>query len=506
MQYEVNGTGNPNPQYHRARLWQIILFAFNNTSTNIYLFGFSFVTFYSTGLVGVAAIFISQLMGFVRVFDGFIDPALGALIDKTFTKFGKYRPNMLIGNFISAISFLILFTTHLMPQFWRIPVLIIALIIHKVGYSLQATVTKAAQASLTSDPKQRPLFNVADGIFGIILAVGGQMLVSTYLVPLYGGFTVEFFRIFITSIIIISAILCVLAVIGISGKDKKEYYGIGEGTVATSLSDYWKVIKSNKPLKSLAVASAFVKFVLQMISDQVLLVILFGVIFGDYGLSGKITLILLVPDLLFTIISSKIAGMKGFKKVYTWLIRVGILFFAFLGILIYQGQPGDLVLSFNGLTLYSVLFIIVYAIARGMARTPASLALTMAADVSDYETSRSGRFVSGMFGTIFSLTDSVSTSFSPMVIGWVLAAFGFANVYPTAETPLTPEIKIIAVSLLAILPIFALTVGLFIMRFYKLDKETMEEVQVKITEMKKENDGDNEGLSQIETPIPSYSE
>ena len=97
---------------NRAKLWQIVLFTLNNSSTNIYLFAFGFVVYYSTGLVGLTALFVSQIMGYIRIFDGVIDPAIGVLIDKTDTKFGKYRPIMVLGNIITVISFLVLFNIH----------------------------------------------------------------------------------------------------------------------------------------------------------------------------------------------------------------------------------------------------------------------------------------------------------------------------------------------------------------------------------------------------------
>lgn len=69
--------------YNRAKVWELVLFALNNASTNIYLFTFMFVTYFSTGILGLAAIFVSQIMGYIRIFDGFIDPAIGIVIDKT---------------------------------------------------------------------------------------------------------------------------------------------------------------------------------------------------------------------------------------------------------------------------------------------------------------------------------------------------------------------------------------------------------------------------------------
>ncbi len=68
--------------YNKAKLWQIILFAMNNSSTNIYLVAFTFVTYLSTGVLGLAALFVSQLMGYIRIFDGFIDPTELSLIKR----------------------------------------------------------------------------------------------------------------------------------------------------------------------------------------------------------------------------------------------------------------------------------------------------------------------------------------------------------------------------------------------------------------------------------------
>ncbi|HRG30678.1 MAG TPA: MFS transporter, partial [Trichococcus flocculiformis] len=236
---------------NRAKLWQIVLFTLNNSSTNIYLFAFGFVVYYSTGLLGLTALFVSQIMGYIRIFDGVIDPAIGVLIDKTDTKFGKYRPIMVLGNIITVISFLVLFNIHGLGEGMKIPIFLLALVVHKIGYSLQATVTKAGQAALTSDPKQRPIFNIVDGWVTTLLFTGGQIVVANFLAPKYGGFTPEFFKVFIPGVMVISAILGILAVIGIAEKDNKQYFGIGEKTTKTSFKDYWAIVKGNRPLQML---------------------------------------------------------------------------------------------------------------------------------------------------------------------------------------------------------------------------------------------------------------
>src|SRR5205823_5328224 len=90
--------------YNRAKLWQIGFFTLNNTSTNLQLFILGFVTYYATGIAGVAVMVISSVLMAARLFDGLIDPAIGYIIDKTESKFGKFKPLIVIGYLISIAT------------------------------------------------------------------------------------------------------------------------------------------------------------------------------------------------------------------------------------------------------------------------------------------------------------------------------------------------------------------------------------------------------------------
>ncbi|WP_231597734.1 MFS transporter [Bacillus sp. SA1-12] len=154
--------------YNNARIWQIAFFTLNNTSSNLHLFILGFVSYYATGLVGLAVMLTSTILMAARIFDGIIDPSIGYIIDKTESKFGKFIPLMIIGNLISAGTLMIIFSvTHLLPESVQLIFFIAMLIVNKVGYSLQTSVTKAAQTVLTNNPKQRPLYAIFDGIYNI---------------------------------------------------------------------------------------------------------------------------------------------------------------------------------------------------------------------------------------------------------------------------------------------------------------------------------------------------
>lgn len=99
-------------KYHRAKQWEIALFSLNNSSSNLYLFAFGFLTYYATGIAGFSTLVVSQLLGAIRLFDGIIDPGVGIIMDKIDTRWGRFRPIILVSNIGLILSFLLLFNTH----------------------------------------------------------------------------------------------------------------------------------------------------------------------------------------------------------------------------------------------------------------------------------------------------------------------------------------------------------------------------------------------------------
>lgn len=153
------------------------------------------------------------------------------------------------------------------------------------------------------------LFSIYDTIFSSMGVFAlGQFIISNVLAPRHGNeFNLPFFRELLFIVCSVSLVLTILAMIGIRRKDNIEYFGLGEDTVETkSIKDYWSVIKGNKPLISLAVAGGIMKFMAQLIADQAFLVILFGIILGNYALSGQISLIQIAFNLILVIALTRV--------------------------------------------------------------------------------------------------------------------------------------------------------------------------------------------------------
>ncbi len=105
---------NGNTSLNRAKPYQLVLFPFNNGATNVYyILTATYIAYYGNGVLGLALMFATTMVTVMRLFDAVTDPIIGALIDKTNGRFGKFRPYMILGNIVMAVSaFLLYFATR----------------------------------------------------------------------------------------------------------------------------------------------------------------------------------------------------------------------------------------------------------------------------------------------------------------------------------------------------------------------------------------------------------
>ncbi|WP_227937744.1 MFS transporter [Alkalihalobacillus deserti] len=477
-------------KYNTAKLWQIALFALNNTATNLYMFAIMFVSYYATGVAGLTVVIVSTVLTVMRVFDGFTDPIVGYVIDKTESKFGKFRPMMIIGNIILASSLLIMYNvTHLLPTSLQLIFFIVIYGIYIIGYTFQTATTKAAQTVLTNSPKQRPLFAIFDGIYNTVLFVGGQVVVSSYLVVKHEGFTMSFFTEFNTYAMILSGIFTLLAVVAIWNKDQKEFYGLAEKSTETKIRDYWPILKGSRPMQMLVLAASTDKLAFSLVRNPVILVMLFGILIGDYALSGTVSLITVVPTVLITFIGVGIARKKGLKNSLVKSTWIALIAFSLLILMFLVIDPTTISLQSIGIT--TVAFLVLYTLAMGFGGLPSALVIPMIADISDYETSKTGRYIPGMLGTVFSFVDKLVSSLAPTIVGFTLALIGYKDEFPQIGDALTTPLLAMTLLLAFGIPLLGLIVSLIAMKFYALDSKKMEEVQEAIAKIKEEGNKDD---------------
>ena len=480
---------------NRAKFYQLALFPMNNGATNVYfVLILTYIATFGNAVLGVALVFASAMVTGMRVFDAITDPIIGALMDKTNGKFGKFRPFMVLGNLIMAGSVVLLYmVTPLIPEgmVWlRYTGFILLYAVWVIGYTFQTSVTRSAQSVLTNDPNQRPLFTVFNTV-GSLAGMGAMQFLAPILRANVGDYnTAAFYRVFTPVGIIISIALTVLAVIGIWEKDNEKYFGLGGKQEPVKVKEYLHIIKGNKPLQRLMVAGGGCKLALSIATNLTVLCMLYGCMMGNYD---NLYLPMMVvgyvfsaPFFLLTVRTSQKHGQK--RSLITYVAVALLCYIGVLALLLLwrQGDPAWNLSVYTGklfgegfrinINLYTVLFVVFFGVGYGAYYATADMPIPMVADCADYETYRSGRFIPGIMGTLFSLVDKLVSSLSATVVGIAVSCIGL-QVLPTAESPYVSGMNWVVIALFCLIPMAAWALTLVAMAGYELDGKRVKVIQ-----------------------------
>ena len=509
--------------HNRAKQWQIVLFPFNNAATNCYLTLMTFITYYAgfylSGNFLVAAgaavvnatftVLISTLVMVMRVFDGVTDPVCGALMDKTNGRLGKFRVFMVIGNLILATSIIGMFflIRPVQIEWLRWTLFIIFYIMYVLGYTCQCACTKAGQTCLTTDPKQRSQFviwNMLGMIMSIVLLnVLGNGLLPMIIEPLNENlgaqYNPKFYDILVPITVGLSLLYTFLALLAIWNKDRPEYWGVGDTETKTTFKDYAELFVANKPIKWLVLSSGFNKLASTIATSAAVAILLYEIMMGSYnGLYMPIYALSFVFMGVFFLLGSKTAGEKGQKRAVAQYTAIAFLFYIVLVgmLLIWNPENKDTILSLVywddqnkmhiSINAFTILWIIIYGCGYGAYNCCAEMCIPMVADCTDYETYRSGKYVPGIMGTIFSLVDKLVSSFATLftTIFTVYLIPGLNGSLPSTGVDLAPIIssgyegvKLSAIICVCLLPMTSWVITMIAMTKYDLSGDKLMEIQ-----------------------------
>ncbi len=141
---------------------------------------YSYLSIYLTDILQVKVAFLLLLAPLARIWDGINDPMMGSIVDNTKTKFGKYRPWVILGACANAIVLFFLFTDLGVRG---IPLYILVTVLY-VGWGMTNTMADipywSMVPSFTSDPGKRSIISTVARAFsglgqGIIL-IGAPIL------------------------------------------------------------------------------------------------------------------------------------------------------------------------------------------------------------------------------------------------------------------------------------------------------------------------------------------
>jgi Na+/melibiose symporter-like transporter len=446
--------------YFKTKFSKLLLFSGNETATTA---GFNMISVFFVLMItdnlllsGVVAGFI---FAFSRVIDAFTDPVIGTLIDKTVTKFGKFRPFIIIGSVIINIGLLaifggfVVFENEVLMYSW----IIFWYVIYIIGYTFQSTTTRSAQTILTNDPFQRPLLgallaSVSYLFYGLFLVFSIQ-----YVESFEGGFNNPTgYRHVVLFVVGVNLLLSTLAIIGLSDSDKPERY---EKNLYSPNKVEWKtiidVVKHNTPLKALFIAAGTNK--LAQLITATSMAYFFTYTARSIEMQQTVATYGLIFGVLGVVIGMLVSQYLDRKKSFLLGTYLGLAF----PILIMITHPFDL-----GQQWLLVTFLVGIIFSTAIATTNV---LPMIADVADYETHVNNRFVPNIVGTAFSLIDKLMSSLSGVILAIALWFINYEQ-----NMPLSDDAFWAFYVMVIIIPALGHVASIIAFKYYPITKEYYE--------------------------------
>ena len=481
-QSEIDGV-----QYRRAKLWQIILIAFNALNGMAVYILIGQASYAASIGFGISTLLVGGLLTFTRIFDAVTDPLLAFLYDRVNTRWGKVRPLMLLGWAIQSLGIMAMFSWTASKGF-GVGMFLITYMIYVIGYTIVNMTAQTLPALLTNDPKQRPTVGVWQTVFNYIVPMAFTIVLNTVLLPRHGG---EYNQAYLTAAATVTVLVALVGVllvcVGVSAYDKPEFFkGTNKTEERLKFKDMWAVLSRNKPLQAYIISASSDKIAQQAGSAAIVGTMLSGILIGNMTIATYLSVGGMLPSIIFAIIGAKYCGKHGNKEaIVNWAkycIYANLVMIAFFAITWYT--VGTHSIAHLGVTM--ILYILLTLVCNGfmMAGTTANTAFM--ADIIDFELDRSGKYIPAVVSGTYSLVDKIVSSFSALIATACVALIGYATTTPQPSDSPTGGIFWVTMFLRYGLAILGWLCTLWAMRGCNLSKAEMVEVQKRIADRKAE--------------------
>ena len=415
----------------------------------------SFLAAFYTDVFGISAAAAGTMLFVTRIVDAFTDPMMGAVADRTTTRFGKFRPYLLFAGVPMAAAAVLTFTTPDLGAGGKLVWAYATYTTMMLCYTVLSTPYSALSGVMTANSQERTTLISVRFVF----AFTGGALVNKYTLPLVdyfgAGNDVQGWQSTMLLYGVLAASLFLLTFL--STEERISPPAAQKTNVLEDIRDLLR----NRPW--------VVLFVLAMIIMMTITMRAGSAYYYFYYFVGRPDLL---PDYLLTQMLAYAAGavLAPVMTRYIDKAKLLMLLMAIVGALsiVFFFVPKDMIWAMFTLN-------ILISLALGP-KSP--LTWSMYADTADYNEWKNGRRATAMTFSAATFSQKLGGSLGSAGMLWVLAAIGYAANQAQTDASETG----IALLQTAIPGAFAL-LAVFVVRFYGLTGERLITIQKELEDL-----------------------
>ena len=443
----------------------------------VYMLSASYVLYYFQDLLGVSAAAMGVILLVARVFDAFNDPIMGAIVAKTKTKWGKFRPWLLIGTITNAVVLILMFAAppSLTPG-GLVAYAAVTYILWGVTYTMMDIPYWSMIPAFTEGGSEREnlttLARSCAGVGSALITIVTVMSVSA-LGHLFGSSGItdrevevvgfKYFTIIVAVLFILFTVICCINVKEKSTTDMK----------TASVGEMFKALIQNDQAMAVVVAIVIVNCSIYITSNLVIYFFKYDIggvfwrgnftIFSTFG--GAMQILAMMA--FYPILRLKYSSIK----IYFISMEMAIL-----------GYISLLILSYSQITSVVVLFIPAFFIfsANGMLSVITTVFL---ANTVDYGELKNGRRDESVIFSMQTFVVKLASGISALIAALALQILSLSQDTTETEEGIDYSIGVIASQkmglrmTMTIIPILGLVFAIFwFKKKYTLTDEKIDEI------------------------------
>ncbi|GAB3021036.1 glycoside-pentoside-hexuronide (GPH):cation symporter [Bowmanella dokdonensis] len=413
-----------------------------------------FLSFFYTDVFGISPAVVGTLFLVVRIFDAITDPLMGAINDRTQTKYGKFRPYLLWLAIPFGLISVLAFTTPDLSEQGKIVYAFCTYGLLMLAYTAINIPYSALGGVLTADPTERVSVQSYRFVFGML----GGLMVTAFTLPLVDWFgqgdTAKGYQLTIAAMSALGVLMFWACFAG----TKERIFPPPEqdSTFWQDMASLWR----NDQWRILSLAALFV--LLGMVLRTTL-----AIYYVKYYL-GR-------PDLITLFVTLGMVGNILGCATAQWLARRICKVKAYIGLQLLAAAicVGSFFIGQDQLILAFVAYVL-WCFFLQMA-TP--LLWAKMADIVDYGQWRTGIRITGMTYSSVVFFIKMGLALGGASAGWLLAYHG----YQPGDNQSADTLQGILVSF-TLLPAVAFILVAFVMKFYRLDDQAVARVRQALTQ------------------------
>ncbi len=479
---------------NRLSVKEKIGYGLGDTASNIvFQVIVNYMVIFYTDVFGIGAAAAGTLMLVVRLFDMVTDPLMGGIADRTETRWGKYRPYLILTAIPYGILAVLAFSTPDMSDGGKLIYAYITYALLMTAYTAVNIPYSALGGVITENTKERG--EVQAYRFALAM-VGGFIVTSSmlWLVDTFGnGDDAKGYQ-YAMAVLSLIAFFCFVLCFFATKERVKPTEIVGENSIKDSFVGIWKdlflLMRTNSQWGIMALVAIFLLLLVIMRGGVTLFYTKYYLICDMPNMNVALPFWasmqeFCVPDTLgttFLTLGFVAAALGAVSTIFLTKKFCKVSIFKFAGVMIVAAStalyfvPKEMVFVSLGFFMATQYFQIMLV----------SNMFAMVADTVDYGEFKTGKRFTAMTFSAHLFALKLGVALGGALVGWLLAAFEYAAPVDGVEQVQSEKSLHGILLIFSLIPAACATVVFFLGRLYTLDDKRLAEIHTAIAERKEQ--------------------